>query len=253
MSSPQHDVGTERLSDGSSSKRRDRGRMLLVILAAVGLVAAGWLLDAPRYLRDALLWVDGLGIWGPVVFVAIYVAICVLVIPGSILTLGAGAVFGVVRGSIYTSIGSTLGATVAFLLGRFLLRDWVAGKVSASPRLSAVDEAVGREGWRIVFLLRLSPLIPFSLSNYVYGLTRVKTGPYVLASWIAMMPGTVMYVYLGSLARRVAELGSGGDVTSPMEWALYVVGLIATVAATVRVTVVARRALQSKVVLDDPV
>ncbi|TVQ37023.1 MAG: TVP38/TMEM64 family protein [Spirochaetaceae bacterium] len=225
-------------------------RLLLFGGAVALLLMLGWALDAPRHLHSALLWVDGLGLWGPVVYVLIYILICVLLIPGSILTLGAGAVFGVVRGSIYTSVGSTLGATIAFLVGRFLLRDWVRQRVESSPRLVAVDEAVGREGAKIVFLLRMSPLVPFSISNYVYGLTRVKTSSYVLASWAGMIPGTVMYVYIGSLARRLAELGAAGRSTTPMEWALYVFGLIATIVATARVTVVAKRALNRSVGLD---
>lgn len=227
-------------------------RVVLFVAAVILILLLGWALDAARHLQNALFWVDSLGLWGPVVYVGIYILVCIFMIPGSILTLGAGAVFGVLRGTIYTSVGSTLGATVAFMLGRFLLRDWVKQKVETSPRLAAVDEAVDREGAKIVFLLRMSPLVPFSISNYVYGLTPVKLGRYIVASWLGMIPGTIMYVYIGSLARRLAELGAAQRSTSPMEWTLYVVGLIATVIATVRVTVVARRALKRRVSLDEP-
>lgn len=221
-------------------------RVVLVLAAVTALFVAGYLLEAPRYLQAALTWVDGLGAIGPVVYVGMYILVCVLVIPGSILTLGAGAVFGVVRGTVFTAIGATAGATVAFLLGRTLLRDWIARKVQSSPRLAAVDEAVEHEGWRLVFLLRLSPLVPFSISNYVYGLTKVRTPHYVLASFVGMLPGILLYSYIGSLVRRLAELGSSGGGTSPAEWALYAVGLAATVVATARVTIVARRALARK-------
>ncbi len=226
--------------------RSKNTRAVAAGLAIVALFVAGYLLDAPRYLQQALTWVDGLGIWAPVVFVAMYIVVCVLVIPGSILTLGAGAVFGVLRGTLFTAVGATLGATVAFLLGRTLLRDWVKQKVEASPKLSAVDDAVEREGGKLVFLLRLSPLVPFSLSNYVYGLTKIKTRHYTLASFFGMFPGILLYAYIGSLVRRFAELGAGGRVTSPAEWGLYIVGLIATVVATTMVTIVARRALREK-------
>ncbi|MFW5994630.1 MAG: TVP38/TMEM64 family protein [Spirochaetia bacterium] len=224
-------------------------KAIAAAIAILVLLVVGYLLDAPTYLRQALTWVDGLGLWAPVVFVGMYVAVCVLVIPGSILTLGAGAVFGVIRGAIFTSVGATLGATVAFILGRTLMRDWIATKVARSPRLTAVDKAVEREGGKLVFLLRLSPLVPFSISNYVYGLTKIRLWQYVLASFVGMMPGILLYAYIGSLIRRVTELGAGagGGVvggTTPAEWALYVLGLIATIVATLRVTAVARRALR---------
>ncbi|MFW6387878.1 MAG: TVP38/TMEM64 family protein [bacterium] len=220
-------------------------KAIAAAIAILVLLVVGYLLDAPTYLRQALTWVDGLGLWAPVVFVGMYVAVCVLVIPGSILTLGAGAVFGVIRGAIFTSVGATLGATVAFILGRTLMRDWIATKVARSPRLTAVDKAVEREGGKLVFLLRLSPLVPFSISNYVYGLTKIRLWQYVLASFVGMMPGILLYAYIGSLIRRVTELGAGaGGGTTPAEWALYVLGLIATIVATLRVTAVARRALR---------
>ncbi|MCA1753842.1 MAG: TVP38/TMEM64 family protein [Spirochaeta sp.] len=228
-------------------------RVVLVVAAVAALFVAGYLLEAPRYLQAALTWVDSLGALGPVVYIGMYILVCVLVIPGSILTLGAGAVFGVARGTVFTAVGATAGATVAFLLGRTLLRGWVAAKVQSSPRLAAVDEAVEHEGWRLVFLLRLSPLVPFSISNYVYGLTKVRTPHYVLASFVGMLPGVLLYSYIGSLVRRLAELGSSGGSTSNAEWALYAVGLLATVVATGRVTIVARRALaRKKIAVDVP-
>lgn len=187
--------------------------------------------------------VEGLGPAGPLLFVVIYVAACVLFLPGSALTLGAGALFGVVRGSVLVSIASTLGATAAFLVGRYLARDWVARKIESNAKFKAIDRAVGNEGWKIVGLTRLSPVFPFSLLNYAYGLTQVRLRDYVLASWIGMMPGTVMYVYLGSLARLGVEARQSG----PAQVALKVVGLLATIAVTVFVTRVARKALESKV------
>lgn len=195
--------------------------------------------DVRDLLRDALAAVEQLGAWGPVLFVAIYVLACVLFIPGSVLTLGAGAVFGVVWGSVYVSLASTLGATASFLVGRYLARRWVARKIAGNAAFAAIDQAVAAEGWKIVGLTRLSPVFPFTLLNYAFGVTRVSLRDYVLASWIGMMPGTVMYVYLGSLARA----GAGGQQKSPAEWALYGVGLAATIAVTVVITRIARQAL----------
>ncbi len=209
-------------------------------LAAVFLLAAVVAtFDVRGLLGNALATVERLGPWGPVVFVVIYILACVLLIPGSVLTLGAGAMFGVVWGSVYVSLASTLGATAAFLVGRYLARRWVARKIAGNAAFAAIDRAVAEEGWKIVGLTRLSPVFPFTLLNYAFGVTQVKLRDYMLASWIGMMPGTVMYVYLGSLARA----GAGGQQKSPAEWVLYGLGLLATVAVTVLITRIARQAL----------
>lgn len=154
-----------------------------------------------------------------------------------------------VKGSVIVSVASTLGATVAFLVGRHLARGWISSKIEGNAKFKAIDEAIGREGWRIVGLTRLSPIFPFNLLNYAFGVTRVPLGQYVLASWVGMLPGTIMYVYLGSLAGSLATLGSGGgsQERTPAQWALYAVGLLATVAVTVYVTRIARRALNQKI------
>jgi uncharacterized membrane protein YdjX (TVP38/TMEM64 family) len=192
---------------------------------------------------QALEWVEQLGAIGPIIFILIYIASCVLFIPGSALTLGAGAIFGVVKGSIIVSIASTLGATAAFLVGRYVARDWVARKIEKNDKFKAIDQAVAGEGWKIVGLTRLSPVFPFSLLNYAYGLTNVSFRDYVLASWIGMMPGTIMYVYLGSLARLGVEAGQA----SKAQMAIKIVGLLATIVVTVYVTRIARRALNQKI------
>ncbi|MBX3732486.1 MAG: TVP38/TMEM64 family protein [Verrucomicrobiae bacterium] len=197
------------------------------------------MLPVQEVLRHGLEAVQRLGPWGPVLFIGIYVVATVLFVPGSALTLGAGALFGVVWGSVYVSAGSTLGATGAFLLGRYMARDAIARRLEGDARFAAVDRAVAAEGWKIVGLTRLSPIFPFNLLNYAFGLTRVRLGPFVLASWIGMMPGTVLYVYLGSLAQAAV----GTRERTPMEWALYGVGLMATVTVTVLITRIARRAL----------
>jgi uncharacterized membrane protein YdjX (TVP38/TMEM64 family) len=178
-----------------------------------------------------------------VIFVLLYVVAAVLLLPGSVLTLGAGAVFGVMQGAVLVSAGATLGATAAFLVGRYLARGWVAARLQSYPRFAAIDQAVAREGWKIVGLTRLSPVFPFNLLNYAFGLTRVSLRGYVLASWIGMMPGTVMYVYVGSIAGDIATLSAGGQGRSAAEWAVYGVGLLATVVVTVYVTRLARAAL----------
>ncbi|MFN9672787.1 MAG: TVP38/TMEM64 family protein, partial [Microcystis sp.] len=158
-------------------------------------------------LFHALTWVDSLGSVGAIAFIIIYILATVAFFPGSILTLGAGVVFGLVLGSFYVFIGATIGATVAFLVGRYLARGWVAEKIQGNSKFQAIDEAVGREGLKIVLLTRLSPIFPFNLLNYAYGVTGVSLKDYLLGS-AGMIPGTIMYVYIGSLAGSLATIGT---------------------------------------------
>ncbi len=195
------------------------------------------------HLKRGLDWVGQFGAWGPVIFIGLYIVATVLFVPGSALTLGAGALFGVVWGSVYVSAGATLGATAAFLVGRYVARAAIAKRIEGNIRFNAIDKAVAKEGWKIVGLTRLSPVFPFTLLNYAFGLTRVKLGHYILASWIGMMPGTVMYVYVGSLAKAV----SGERTRTSAEWVLYGMGLLATLAVTVFVTRIAKQALAKRI------
>ena len=220
-----------------------RWKWLLYLAAAAALITTAKYFHVQDLLKQALDWVAHLGPWGAVLFIAIYVVATVMFVPGSVLTLGAGAVFGVVWGSIYVSIAATLGATCAFLVGRYLARNAVARKIEGNERFAAIDRAVANQGWKIVGLTRLSPVFPFTLLNYAFGITRVKLGHYVLASWIGMMPGTVMYVYLGSLAKAA----SGERTRTTGEWVLYGVGLLATVVVTVFVTRIAKKALATTI------
>src|SRR6266516_2030728 len=218
-------------------------RWVLYAIAAIAVLVAAKYLHVQDLLKEALDWIGKLGPWGPVIFVGVYVVATVFFVPGSVLTLGAGALFGVVLGSVCVSISATLGATAAFLVGRYLARDAVARKVERNEKFAAIDRAVADEGWKIVFLTRLSPVFPFTLLNYAFGLTRVRLSHYALASWIGMMPGTVMYVYLGSLV----NVGAGHRQRTVGEWVLYSVGLLATMAVTVFVTRLAKQALAKKI------
>lgn len=198
-------------------------------------------------LRDALEWLNGLGALGAVAFIVIYVLSTIVFFPGTVLTLGAGVVFGVGLGSLYVFVGATLGATAAFLVGRYLARGWVSRKIEGNPKFRAIDAAVGEEGFKIVLLTRLSPVFPFVLLNYAYGVTGVSLKDYVLAS-IGMIPGTIMYVYIGSLAGSIATLGTSAQPTDQgVQWALRIIGFIATVAVTLYVTRIARKALAAAV------
>jgi uncharacterized membrane protein YdjX (TVP38/TMEM64 family) len=215
-----------------------------VLLVAGGIYAASRVLPVGRYLALAMEWIDGLGAWGYVVFVALYVTACVFMVPGSVLTLGAGFAFGLVRGTAAVSVSSTIGACLAFLLGRTIARGWIARRVEKNPRFRAIDEAVGREGFKIVLLTRLSPVFPFNLLNYAYGLTRVAFWRYAVASWVGMLPGTVMYVYFGGAVRSIAALGEGEDPgTGAAGKVFYLLGLLITVVVAVFVGHVAKKAM----------
>lgn len=198
---------------------------------------------------NVLTWIHELGPWGPILFILLYIVACVFFLPGSILTLGAGFLFGIVKGSIIVSIASTLGATAAFLVGRYLARGWIEKKIEKNEKFKVIDEAVAKEGWKIVGLTRLSPVFPFTLLNYAYGLTRVSLRDYVLASWIGMMPGTVLYVYIGSLAGNLTAIGAGtsNGVVGTAQWGFRIVGLLATIAVTVYITRISKRALDRRI------
>ena len=230
-------------SKTTAAKSGFNWKWLLYPAAAIILFVIAKELHLQDRLKQGLDLVGQLGRWGPAIFIGLYIVATVLFIPGSALTLGAGAIFGVAWGSVYVSVGSTLGATAAFLVGRYLARNAIARKIEGNERFAAIDKAVANEGWKIVGLTRLSPVFPFTLLNYSFGLTRVKLSHYVLASWIGMMPGTVMYVYLGSLAKAA----TGEHTRTTGEWVLYGVGLLATLVVTIFVTRIAKQVLAKRI------
>ena len=180
-----------------AASRGGRGRLLLLVLAAVAVAAVLRFLPVNQWLLGFVAWIRGAGTAGMAVFLVAYVVACVLLLPGLVLTLGAGFAYGVAVGVPLVWVSANLGAAVAFLLGRTLARERIAARVAGNPRFAAIDRAVGREGFKIVLLTRLSPAFPFNLLNYAYGLTRVTFRDYVVGSLVGMIPGTAMYVYLG--------------------------------------------------------
>ena len=197
-------------------------------------------------LRDALQWIDSLGAVGVIAFILLYIIAVVAFLPVSILTLGGGVIFGVVLGSFYVFISATIGATAAFLVGRYLARGWVAKKIAGNRRFQAIDQAVGKEGLKIVLLTRLSPIFPFNLLNYAFVVTEVFLKDYVIGK-VGIIFGTIMYVYLGSLAGSLATLRLGLNLPISVQWAIRILGFIATAAVTVYVTRIARKALEQEV------
>ncbi|MCW9679425.1 TVP38/TMEM64 family protein [Dolichospermum planctonicum UHCC 0167] len=199
------------------------------------------------FLQNTLQWINGLGALGGVVFIAIYILATLAFLPAAILTLGAGVIFGVIWGSLYVFIGATLGAVAAFLVGRYVARGWVKEKISSYKKFANIDQAVSKEGLKIVFLIRLSPLFPFNLLNYALGVTSVSLKDYFLASF-GMIPGTIMYVYLGHLAGDLALIGNKSQPDNMiLHWVIQIIGLIATIAVTVYVTKIAKKALKEEI------
>lgn len=236
------------VSMSSDKQTRKSGSLWKIVLAVVllgGLFVASRVLPVGEWLKGFNQWVGELGALGLVIFAAVYILATVLLLPGGILTVGAGFVFDLGWGFLAVSAGSTIGASLAFLIGRFFAREKIEKMTEDNPKFRSVDRAIGKRGARLIFLLRLSPLVPFNLSNYFYGLTAVKFCPYVLASWLGMMPGTLLYVYFGTLGRAGLETASGADSgRGPLEWTLLIAGLVATLVVTIWVSNIARKALQ---------
>jgi len=219
-----------------------RRLMVVVLLVIVALVLLGR--EAAAVVPGFIAWVRGLGALGPLAFALGYVIATVAFIPGSVLTLAAGAIFGIPAGVAIVFVGATIGEAVAFLLARTVMRGMIERKLAGDTRLQSLDDAIAREGRKIVYLLRLSPDFTFNLMNYALGLTRVKFTDYLIAS-VGILPGTFLYVYTGKIAGDVAMAASGGaPAKGPAYYLVLGLGLLATIAVTVLVTRTARRALK---------
>lgn len=212
------------------------------VTVLAGLVILGR--QAGAYLPQFAQWVNGLGVWGPLVFVVGYVVAAVAFVPGSLLTLAAGAIWGIFPGVPYVFVAAVLGASAAFLVARYVARTAIERRLAGNARFTAIDRAVGAQGRRLVFLLRLSPVFPFNVLNYALGLTSVRFVDFVAAS-VGMLPGTFLYVYYGKLAGDLAALAGGAGVEKGTGYYLIlIVGLVATVVVTTLVTRTARTALR---------
>ena len=233
------------MTAGAPAAQRGRGLpWVRLALAAAGLALLILLgRAAGSHLQEFTRFVEGLGVLGPIVFIAGYVVACVAFVPGAILTLAAGVLFGLVKGVAYVLVAAVIGSSAAFLVSRYLARGAIEKRLRGNERFALIDQAIAREGLKIVFLLRLSPVFPFNLLNYGLGLTKVRFIDYLLAS-AGMIPGTVLYVYYGTAIGSVAQLAAGARPRGGAAGAaLLVLGLLATVAVTVLVTRIARKAL----------
>ncbi len=222
------------------------GRLIALAGIVIALFLAMQFLPVQQWLRNFNSWVAHAGVAGIFIFVVVYAVATVLLAPGSILTIGAGFAFGLWKGFLAVSAGSIIGAALAFLVARFIARDRVEAIAKGNDKFRRIDNAIGKQGAKLIFLLRLSPVIPFNLSNYFYGLTAVKFWPYVLASWIGMMPGTLLYVYIGTAGQAAVAAAAGGEAVkhSWQYWTFMIIGLIATIMVTIWVTKIARAGLK---------
>jgi uncharacterized membrane protein YdjX (TVP38/TMEM64 family) len=225
-------------------------KLVLPVFMATGLVApvvfVPFLPGLAHLLDHAASW----GLWGPLALGGIHAASCVLLIPGSMPTLAAGFFFGLLVGSLTSILGSTVGACLAFLIGRSMARHWIAARIARSPRFTAIDHAIGAHGFRVVLLSRLSPLSPFIFLNYILGLTKVSFWDYAWGTLLGMTPGTVLFVYFGvglrSLAEVVAYARGQGPVPAGSHLLLWL-SLAATVVITILLAWMARDALRKAV------
>ncbi|KAJ6980740.1 hypothetical protein NC653_024174 [Populus alba x Populus x berolinensis] len=180
----------------------------LLLIAAV--VFGFFTLPVEKILKDFLLWVEqDLGPWGPLVLAVAYIPLTVLAVPAAVLTLGGGYLFGLPLGFVADSIGATIGAGAAFLLGRTIGRSFVVSKLKDYPKFRSVAIAIQKSGFKIVLLLRLVPLLPFNMLNYLLSVTPVPIGEYMLASWIGMMPITLAFVYIGTTLKDLSDVTHG--------------------------------------------
>ena len=213
---------------------------ILFVAAALALLVY---FGAHEQVLRLLQWFDAQGAWAPLLFILIMAAVVVLVLPGVLFTTGAGFVFGVVEGSIYVVTGTTLGATLAFLIARYLFGQRARQFVMARSRFRRVSEGLTPHGWKIVLLTRLIPFFPSKIANYFFGLTPFSLRGYVGGSLLGFIPFSIYSVYLGSIAADLSTLGARSADRSPLEWALYGAGFVATAVAVIYISRLAQRAL----------
>lgn len=228
---------------------RTRARIIVGFVLVLAIAAAAYLLPLGQWTLEFIGWIRGFGVLGAFIYGLFYAAGTVLLWPGTALTLGGGFLYGPFWGTVLVSPASVAGATVAFVLSKSFARDWIARKVQQKyPRFAAIDRAVGKHSFKTVLLLRLQPVnLPFAVLNYALGLTSVNLRDYILASWLGMLPATILYVYIGSVVRDVASLLHGG-YSGATSWQrlFFWGGLVATGILVVFLTRLARHALEEE-------
>ena len=215
-----------------------------VLIAIVGTVVWAIRFSNPQELmRSILLWISQLGPWAPVLFIVSYIVACLVFFPSVILTLGAGVLFGVVKGTLLVAIASTIGGCCAFTIARFMAREWVTRKFGSYEHFKAIDEAVAEKGWKIIVLMRLSPVFPFLALNYLFGLTKIPLPHFAVATFFGLIHLSSMFVYLGKLAGDLANIGPVKSNWTTFHYVIGGFGLLTTIIVTTYITNIARKAL----------
>jgi uncharacterized membrane protein YdjX (TVP38/TMEM64 family) len=202
-----------------------------------------------NWMTESLVWIQASGWVGWVVFIAIYALTCVFLLPGSILTVGAGAAYGFWSGTLLVTTASVAGAVLNFATSRYLVHDWLHRKFSHNAKFRALDRAIAHGGWRIVLLSRLSPILPHSIVSYACGLTNISMTRFTLASWIGFIPISAAYAYTGALIGKIAK-AKAGMPHGIDSWLLYGLGLAVTILVTIWSAKIAARALKTEVPLE---
>jgi uncharacterized membrane protein YdjX (TVP38/TMEM64 family) len=234
----------------ASFKRNTLRAFLLVVFVSLAVYLVR-ITDARYLMRVSLVRISDLGAWAPFWFVMIYIVACLTFFPGFILTMGAGILFGTLKGTIYVSIGATMGAALGFLISRYLARQWVQKKFSRNAKFRAIDEAVASEGWKIVGLIRLSPVFPFIPMNFLFGLTKIPFWQFFFATWAGILPVCVLFVYLGTLLGDIAALGTQPIAAGKTKWIVSGIGIGTAVVVSVVISRIARRALAARLPEED--
>jgi uncharacterized membrane protein YdjX (TVP38/TMEM64 family) len=221
-------------------KKYNKWIVVALIVVALSLPAA--VLPVKEWIREFVDRVQGMGVIGVIVFILAYAVATILFVPGWIFTVSSGLIYGTFAGTLIALTGAVIGASMAFLIARYFVRRRIEDVTKTNRRFAAIDEAIGKSGWKIVGLLRLSPLSPFNVSNYFYGITSISFAAYVIVSAIGMLPGTLLYAYLGAIGQTRIVGGSIGH--NKWQGVLLGVGLIATVTVTLLVSRIAKNALR---------
>lgn len=232
---------SEETASGSSGRS-----WLMWVGLVIAVFVAFQFLPIKSWLESLDGWIKSLGYWGPLAFVIIYILATVFLLPGAAMTPLSGLLFGLGWGTLWVVVAANIGSNIAFFIGRYFARDAVEKKIEGNENFAAIDQAVSKDGWKIVGLTRLSPLFPYVLLNYAFGITSVRWIHFAAASVVGMLPGTVMYVYFGSLGKLAAE----SEAESTGKIVLMVVGGIATVVVTLWITRSAKKVLNKKADLE---
>lgn len=222
-------------------------KLVLKISLILLIVILAYYLNSRGLFKKGLIWIENFKPWSPLIFITGHILACVFLVPSFFFTFSAGVLFGLRPGFVYSLTGLVMGSLAAFLIGRFIARGWVLSLFSKSKRFRMLDEMVRRKGWKIVLLGRLSPIFPFTVGNYAFGLTKLSARKYFVATFIGTIPSTFVYVYLGVLTGSLAGLANGNHAYGPPEWLLFLIGILATVAVSLYLRRITKLALAESI------